>query len=98
MHRYQQDILARMRTDYIHEHQARYRTAIGDVQQRINCVSMAERVKMNKRLIKLREQAEELRSYEEKIHHLADQFCRIDLDDGVKHNYGIFREVLAKIR
>ena len=49
-------------------------------------------------LSKLQEQAEELRVYEEKIHHLADQMIRIDLDDGVKHNYAIFQDVLAKIK
>ncbi len=98
MHRYQQDTLARMRTDYVHEQQARYRTAIADLEQRINGASTSERVKLNKQLIKLQEQAEELRIYEEKIHHLADQMIRIDLDDGVKHNYEIFKDVLAKIK
>ena len=40
----------------------------------------------------------EIRIYEEKIHHLADQMISIDLDDGVKKNYAIFRDVLAKIK
>ena len=46
----------------------------------------------------MQDQAEELRVYEEKIHHLADQMIKIDLDDGVKHNYEIFKDVLAKIK
>ncbi len=33
-----------------------------------------------------------------KIHHLADQNIQIDLDDGVKHNYELFADVLAKIK
>ncbi len=97
MHRYQQDLLARMRTDYIHEQQARYRTAIDDINHRIDGASTSERVKLSKTLQGLKEQAEEIRVYEEKIHHLADQMIRIDLDDGVKHNYEIFKDVLAKI-
>ena len=40
----------------------------------------------------------EIRTYEEKIHHLADQMISIDLDDGVKKNYAIFQDVLAKIK
>ena len=44
------------------------------------------------------DQAEELRIYEEKIHHLADQMISIDLDDGVKVNYAKFADVLAKIK
>ena len=98
MHRYQPDTIARIRTDYVHEQQSRYRTAIADLEERINGASTSERVKLNKRLSTLRAQAAELRGYEEKIHHLADQMIRIDLDDGVKHNYEIFKDVLAKIK
>ena len=98
MHRYQPDTIARIRTDYVHEQQSRYRTAIADLEQRIKGASTSERVKLNKQLTKLRAQAEETRVYEEKIHHLADQMIKIDLDDGVKHNYKIFKDVLAKIK
>ena len=58
----------------------------------------SERVKLNKRITKIKDQALELQQYEEKIHHLADQMISIDLDDGVKHNYDIFKDVLAKIK
>ena len=56
------------------------------------------RVKLNKRLTKLQEQATELRLYEAKIHHLADQMSKIDLDDGVMGNYARFDSVLAKVK
>ena len=98
MHRYQPDTIARIRTDYVHEQQARYRTAIADLEQRIANVSTGERVKLNKKLTTLQAQDTEIRAYEEKIHHLADQMISIDLDDGVKHNYAIFQDVLAKIK
>ena len=93
------DTIARIRTDYVHEQQSRYRTIIGDIEQRIdNGISSSERVKLNKQLKKVQMQAEELRLYEEKIHHLADQMIDIDLDDGVKVNYAKFQDVLAKIK
>ena len=98
MHRYREDTIARIRTDYVHEQQSRYRTAIADLEQRINGASTSERVKLSKQLVKLQAQVEEIRVYEEKIHHLADQMIKIDLDDGVKHNYDLFRDVLAKIK
>ncbi len=98
MHRYQPDTIARIRTDYVHEQQARYRTAILDLEQRIHSATTSERVKLNKQLTKLKDQESELRTYEEKIHHLADQMIPIDLDDGVKVNYEKFQEVLAKIK
>ena len=98
MHRYQPDTIARIRTDYVHEQQARYRTAIADLEQRIANASTGERVKLNKKLTVLQAQDAEIRTYEEKIHHLADQMISIDLDDGVKKNYAIFQDVLAKIK
>lgn len=98
MHRYQPDTIARIRTDYVHEQQNRYRTAISDIEQRMSAASTSERVKLTKELRKLNEQADELLAYEEKIHHLADQMISIDLDDGVKNNYEIFKDVLAKIK
>ena len=48
--------------------------------------------------IRPKAQAEEARVYEEKIHHLADQMIKIDLDDGVKVNYAKFADVLAPIK
>lgn len=98
MHRYQPDTIARIRTDYVHEQQARYRTAIADLENRIANASASERVKLNKQLKKLNNQAAEIHEYEEKIHHLADQMISIDLDDGVKKNYALFRDVLVKIK
>ena len=98
MHRYQPDTIARIRTDYVHEQQARYRTAITDLETRIANASTSERVKLNKQLKTLNDQATEIHEYEEKIHHLADQMISIDLDDGVKKNYEIFKDVLAKIK
>ena len=98
MHRYKPDTVARIRTDYVHEQQSRYRTAIADLENRVNSAGTSERVKLTKQLQKLRDQAEELRKYEEKIHHLADMMIAIDLDDGVKVNYAKFEAVLAKIK
>ena len=37
-------------------------------------------------------------AYEEKVHHLADQMIEIDLDDGMKRNYALLQDVLAKIK
>ena len=98
MHRYQSDLLARMRTDYVHEQQERYRTQLTHLTDAIDHASASERVKLTKQQKKLQEQALEIQKYEEKVHHLADQNISIDLDDGVKHNYELFADVLAKIK
>lgn len=98
MHRYAPDTIARIRTDYVHEQQARYRTILTSIEQRLDNASTAERVKINKELALYKDKEKELHDYEEKIHHLADQMISIDLDDGVKNNYAIFGDVLAKIK
>ncbi len=98
MHRYQPDLLARMRTDYVHEQQERYRTQIQMLEVGEQTAAPAEKVKLNKQIAKLKDQALEIQQYEEKIHHLADQMISIDLDDGVKVNYAKFQDVLEKIK
>lgn len=99
IHRYTPDLIARMRTQYIHEQQARYRNQIEMLEKQIGGdVSTSERVHLNKQLKKFKEQDEELRKYEEKIHHWADRMEPMDLDDGVKVNYAKFQEILAKIK
>ncbi len=98
MHRYQPDLLARMRTDYVHEQQERYRTQLHALEDASQTANPSERVKLSKQIAKLKDQAFEILQYEEKIHHLADQMIAIDLDDGVKVNYAKFQDVLEKIK
>ena len=98
MHRYQPDLLARIRTDYVHEQQERYRAQIGYANDALVSAERGERVRLDKRIKKLNDQLKETIAYEEKLHHLADQMIKIDLDDGVKVNYAKFQDVLAKIK
>lgn len=98
MHRYQPDLLARIRTDYVHEQQERYRAQIGYANDALAGAERGERVRLDKRVKKLNDQLKETIGYEEKLHHLADQMIKIDLDDGVKVNYARFQDVLAKIK
>ena len=99
IHRYTPDLIARMRTSYVHEQQSRYENQMSVIQNRIDsATSTSERVKAEKEMKKLKDQTEELRVYEEKIHHWADKMEPMDLDDGVKVNYSKFQELLTKIK
>ncbi|SFG07166.1 Methyltransferase domain-containing protein [Lachnospiraceae bacterium C7] len=98
MHRYQADTIARIRTNYVHEIQSRYRVLINEYQKRISELNGSEKVKAEKLYQKVKDQDEELFAYEEKIHHYADKMIPMDLDDGVKKNYSLFEEILAKIK
>ena len=48
MHRYQRDLMARLRTDYVHEQQERYRTQLNQIGDALAHASSSERVKLNK--------------------------------------------------
>lgn len=99
IHRYTPDLIARMRTGYIHPLQSQYRTQIEMLNNQIDeAVSTSEKVKLQKQLKKINEQLTELSKYEEIVHHWADKMEPMDLDDGVKANYAKFQELLAKIK
>lgn len=48
MHRYQSDTIARLRTDYVHEQQERYRTQLKHIGDAMDSASASERVKLAK--------------------------------------------------
>ena len=98
MHRWQKTTIATIRTDYVHELQERYRTQLSMLTEQMETAAQSDRVKLKKRQEKLTDQLTEINSYEEKVHHLADQMIDIDLDDGVKVNYEKFADILEKIK
>ena len=71
---------------------------IAEAEDALATAQKGEKVALTKRIKKLKEQLTETIVYEEKLHHLADQMIKIDLDDGVKVNYAKFQDVLAKIK
>lgn len=98
MHRYTPDLLARLRTEYVLPQQDRYRTQIDVIDDAMTTADRREATDLRKRRKKLADQLAETVAFEEKVRHLADQMIEIDLDDGVKHNYMLFQDVLAKIK
>lgn len=99
IHRYDRDTMARMRTGYVYKQQELYKTRIETYKKRVDtAASQADKNKYKKELKRLQDQFDEIHAYEEKIHHYADLRQEIDLDDGVKHNYALFADVLAKIK
>ena len=98
MHRYQPDLVARIRTDYVLPQQERYRTRLGHLDDQMAVAEGRQKAALAKERKLVEAQAAELAKYEEKVHHLADQMVKIDLDDGVKDNYAKFADVLAKIK
>jgi type II restriction/modification system DNA methylase subunit YeeA len=99
MHRYDKSTIARIRTDYLHELQGKLELE----RRRLEQVTNGDNATVNKRNAAKRlgvigKQQEELRKYDELLRHYADQQIEIDLDDGVRVNYGKFRELLAVVK
>ena len=98
LHRYDRDTVARLRTDYVHELQDRLRVQLDDARKRAETGEGRQRAMAAKRAQKLEKQQGELLKYEEQVHHLADMRIPLDLDDGVKVNYGKLSDILTKIK
>ena len=98
MHRYTPDMIARIRTEYIHPQQQRYRSQIEFCESQLEFASGSQRMALQKRVKKLQDQLKEASDYEQEVAHYAEQMIAIDLDDGVKVNYAKFGDLLAKIK
>ncbi|MCY9373378.1 BREX-1 system adenine-specific DNA-methyltransferase PglX [Bacillus haynesii] len=98
MHRYDKTTLSRIRTDYLHEYQIRLEAEKKDLLNIIDGDSTAKEISNAKKELKsLDKKIEELKAYDELLHHMADMQIEIDLDDGVKVNYEKFKGLVAKI-
>lgn len=98
LHRYDRDTVARVRTDYVHEIQERLRTQLEDARKTAETGEGRMRMNAAKRAQKLEKQLAEVNKYEEIVHHYADMRVPLDLDDGVKVNYGKLAELLTKMK
>ncbi|MGE7923348.1 BREX-1 system adenine-specific DNA-methyltransferase PglX [Viridibacillus arvi] len=98
MHRYNETTLSRIRTDYLHEVQIRMDAEKKDLLSIIEGDYTTKEISNAKKELKsLDKKIDELKAYDELLHHMADKKITIDLDDGVKHNYDLFKGLVAKI-
>lgn len=99
LHRYNAGTLSRLRAEYVVPLTGKMQSKIEELDKDAKASSStAQRNKFNKQLEKLRKQHLELLAYDEQLRHYADQRITLDLDDGVKVNYGKFGELLAEVK
>ena len=99
LHRYNEGTLARMRTEYVIPLQGMMASRIRQLDEDIAAVaSTAHRKRLEKERAALVKQKPELLEFDEKLRHYADQRIGLDLDDGVKVNYGKFGDLLAEVK
>ena len=99
LHRYNEGTLAWMRTEYVIPLQGMMASRVRQLERDIAAAaSTAHRNRLEKERATLVKQQSELREFDEKLRHYADQRIGLDLDDGVKVNYGKFGDLLAEVK
>jgi hypothetical protein len=94
MHRYDPSIVARVRTDYLHKTQKAIEQNLSRCDKVIsNSSNKSEISKSTQDKSKYIKQLDEIRTYDEALGHMANQHMGINLDDGVKVNYGKFQNI-----
>jgi len=98
LHRYNDATLARMRTEYVVPLLARYQANIDRLNEQIDGASGGDATRLKRERDSLSKKFNELRSFDDRLRHYADMRISIDLDDGVKVNYGKFGDLLADVK
>ena len=99
LHRYNEGTLARMRSEYVIPLEGKIAARIEQLTADIQAAtSTVHRNRLQREQEKLVKQQTELLSFDEKLRHYADKRIALDLDDGVKVNYGKFGDLLAEVK
>jgi type II restriction/modification system DNA methylase subunit YeeA len=99
LHRYTEGTLARLRAEYVVPLTGKMQSRIDMLQKdALAASSTAARNKLNKDVEKLKKKHAELLAYDEQLRHYADMRITLDLDDGVKVNYGKFGDLLDGVK
>lgn len=99
LHRYHEGTLARLRAEYVVPLTGKMQSRIEMLEKDKDAASStAARNKIAKQIESLKKKHVELLAYDEKLRHYADMRISLDLDDGVKVNYGKFGDLLAEVK
>lgn len=98
LHRYNEGTLSRMRTEYVTPLMGKYdaqHTLLSE--QQLQAIGTEGR-RIEKEVKSLEKKQAELRTFDEQLKHYAEMRITLDLDDGVKANYGKFGNLLADVK
>jgi type II restriction/modification system DNA methylase subunit YeeA len=98
LHRYNEGTLSRMRTEYVTPLMGKYDHQHSSLEQEILEGSTEQTRLAEKALKDLEKKQAELRTFDEQLKHHAEKRITLDLDDGVKVNYGKFGNLLADVK
>lgn len=93
MHRYNEDTLARINAKYYLPESTRKKNELDELNGRITKAEGREKTRLEKERQNLAAAYNEALEYGQVLDHMANQYIKIDLDDGVKVNYAKFQGV-----
>lgn len=98
LHRYNEGTLSRMRTEYVTPLMGKFESRKNILEDSKTTASGAELRAIDKELKVIDKKQAELVTFDEELKHLAEMKISLDLDDGVKVNYGKFGNLLADVK
>jgi type II restriction/modification system DNA methylase subunit YeeA len=98
LHRYNEGTLSRMRTEYVTPLMGKYEAQHSLLTEQKLEATTTEARRIEKELKSLEKKQAELRTFDEQLKHYAEMRITLDLDDGVKANYGKFGNLLADVK
>ena len=98
LHRYNEGTLSRMRTEYVTPLMGKYEGQHTLLSEQHLQATGTEARTIEKDLKSLEKKQAELRTFDEQLKHYAEKRITLDLDDGVKANYGKFGNLLADVK
>ena len=93
MHRYTEDALAKINSQYFLNESARLNVEVNEMALRLEQADGREKIQLDKQYRLLLARQKEMIEYGQILDHMANKYIKIDLDDGVKVNYAKFQGI-----
>jgi len=99
LHRYNESTLSRMRSSYVTPLQGNFSARLEYLQNELDAAAATTaKRKIQKEIDLLKKKMAELKTFDDNLRHYSDMRISLDLDDGVKVNYGKFGDLLAETK
>ena len=93
MHRYNEDAVARINAKYFLPESTRLKNELDEIEIAVEGSEGRDKIRLDKERSKIAAAYNEAIEYGQILDHIANQYIKIDLDDGVKVNYEKFQNI-----
>lgn len=93
MHRYNEDTVARINAKYFLPESTRLKNELDEITAMLESSEGRDKIRLEKERLRIAAAYNEAIEYGQILDHIANQYIKIDLDDGVKVNYEKFQNI-----